>query len=77
MPRAPKEPREKVIYFEAYRKGVTVKRESLPITRHTDIYQPIEMHLLRAGVVTRGDLQLEFQDVRLYFPRAPREEQKP
>jgi hypothetical protein len=61
--------REKILLKKTYRKGTQIKKESLPITRHTHIYQPVEMHLLHAGVVQRGEQTLEFQDIRLYFPR--------
>lgn len=61
--------REKIIYRETYKKGTQISKECLPITKHTKIYQPREAHLLAAGVVQRGDEELEFQDIRLYFPR--------
>jgi hypothetical protein len=66
--------REKILFKQTYKKGTTVKREALPITRHTHTYQPVEMHLLTAGIIDRGGEKLEFQDIRLYFPRDPSDE---
>lgn len=63
-------PREKILFKQTYRKHAAfVKKECLPITRHTNTYQPREMEIVAAGRIQmqNGELR-EFQDVRLYFP---------
>lgn len=61
--------REKLIYRETYKKGAyDVRKECLPITKHTNLYQPRRMVINAAGVVEIDGVKFEFQDVRLYFP---------
>ena len=61
--------REKLIYRETYKKGAyEVRKDCLPVTKHTNLYQPRRMVIQAAGVVEIAGEQFEFQDVRLYFP---------
>lgn len=61
--------RERLIYRETYKKGVAIRPECLPTTRHcvSKSLQPIEAHMLAAGAVMRGAERLEYHDMRLYF----------
>jgi len=63
-------PTERVLYAETYYKGARAFRpDSLPTTRHTNVYQPREGYIIGAGTIERPDgTRLEYHDVRLYFP---------
>lgn len=62
--------KETQVYVEKYRKGNgKLRDDKLPSCVHTNGVQPVEAHLLAAGVVERDGVRLEFQDMRLYFPK--------
>lgn len=61
--------RDRIIYRETYKAGTCVRKDCLPITKHTKTYQPRRMDLKAAGVIEVNGEEMEFQDVRLYFPR--------
>lgn len=62
--------RTKILYKETYAKDTSVAKECLPVTRHTNTYQPRRMDLLAAGTMEMPDGTLmEFHDVRLFFPK--------
>lgn len=66
----PKKPaRERITYKETYRKGaLKVEPDAMPKFKHiAPGCKAIEMYLTAAGTVTRGEEQLEFQDIRVYF----------
>lgn len=61
--------RSKITFKQTYRKGTMVRKDCLPITKHTNTYQPRRMDILAAGrLITEDGTEMEFQDVRLYFP---------
>lgn len=60
----------KIIYKETYVAFTSCKQADLPVTRHTKTFQPRRMDILAAGTVLMpDDTEMEFHDVRLYFPK--------
>lgn len=64
-----KPPKEKVTYKETYKKGYCkFVAASIPKFVHLSFgCKPVDCYLMAAGCVTRGEEQLEFQDIRVYF----------
>lgn len=61
--------KERTLYKETYKAGSFFDKQFLPVTKHTEVFQPRKMRLLAAGSVLIGKEEFEFHDVRLYFPK--------
>lgn len=68
-PTQKKPPKERITYKEVYKRGYCkFAQATMPTFKHLDAHcKPVECFLMAAGVVKRGETQLEFQDIRVYF----------
>lgn len=69
VPVKAKPAKERMLYKETYKRGYcTFAKAVMPTFKHLDAHcKPVECNLMAAGIVKRGETQLEYQDIRVYF----------